>query len=166
MSNAVMSRFVPQILFVDAYDSFSNNIISLLERRLQVDVTKIRIDQTIQDLHSFLAQYEAVVVGPGPGHPDKPEDVGLINSLWKLEESRMLPVMGICLGFQSLVLNFGGQVKSLPEPRHGIARTVTSNEKSIFKGIRHVESVQYHSLYASWDDHGKFGDQKWMYREI
>ncbi|KAL9611267.1 MAG: hypothetical protein Q9167_004093 [Letrouitia subvulpina] len=147
-----MSRFVPQILFVDAYDSFSNNIISLLEKKLQVSVTKIKIDQTIPDLHIFLAQYQAVVVGPGPGHPNRPEDVGLINFLWKLEEGHLLPVMGICLGFQSLVLNFGGQVKPLPEPRHGIPRIITSSEKSIFRGIGYFESVQYHSLYASWGD--------------
>lgn len=142
----------PRILFIDAYDSFSNNIISLIQSTLNVDVTVIRIDEEIDDFSSFLRPFSAVIAGPGPGHPKNDTDVGLFNDLWTLEEESLLPVLGICLGFQSLILAFGGKVEALPQPRHGIPRNIRSNKLSIFKDLSNIISVQYHSLYATLDD--------------
>ena len=137
-----------RILFIDAYDSFSNNIISLLERISGAKVTKIQIDTVILDLQDFLSNFSAVVCGPGPGHPALLKDVGLMKKLWKLPESRLLPVLGICLGFQSLVYEFGATVVRLPQPRHGVKTTVTSSSQLIFEDLPRVDAVQYHSLYA------------------
>ena len=138
-----------KILFIDAYDSFSNNIISLLEERLEaVNVTVIKIDQSIQDFPAFLRGFDAVVAGPGPGHPENAVDVGLIAELWRLHDEYILPVLGICLGFQSLLLAFGGSIVPLAHPRHGIVRHLTSNNTSIFKGLGPIAPVQYHSLHA------------------
>jgi len=145
MSPAGISR----ILFIDAYDSFTNNIVSLLETRLHVEITVIRIDDDIVDFTTYLKAFAAVVAGPGPGDPGNPKDVGLIGKLWKLIEQDSLPVLGICLGFQSLVYHFGGKIDRLPEPRHGVVRKVRSKGESIFAGIPELETVQYHSLYAS-----------------
>lgn len=145
MPHSVPSR----ILFIDAYDSFSNNIISLLETRLaDVHVVSIKIDELIPDFPAFLKGFDAVVAGPGPGHPDNPMDVGLMSQLWQLSDDEMIPVLGICLGFQSLVTAFGGSVVPLPDPRHGIVRKVTFKNVSIFKGITTAAPVQYHSLHA------------------
>ncbi len=139
----------PRVLFLDAHDSFTNNIVSLLETRLSgVEVTVIKIDQHILDFPSFLRNYDAVVAGPGPGHPGNATNVGLIAQLWRLSDQHVLPALGICLGFQSLVLAFGGSVVPLPNPRHGIVRKVTSNNTSIFEGITDISPVQYHSLHA------------------
>ena len=140
---------LPRILFIDAYDSFTNNIISLLESNLEVKVTVIRIDDTIHDFAAFLKPFFAVIAGPGPGNPQNLADVGLINKLWALDDDNLLPVLGICLGFQSLVLAFGGQIKPLPEPRHGIIRRIHHLNSSLFRGIGAIETVQYHSLQAS-----------------
>lgn len=145
MPHATTSR----ILFIDAYDSFSNNIISLIESSLNVDVTVIKIDESIDDFATFVKPFSAVIAGPGPGHPKNPNDVGLINELWKLQDDDTLPVLGVCLGFQSLVMAFGGTIEPLPQPRHGIVRMISSNGESIFKGIGDIEAVQYHSLHAS-----------------
>lgn len=139
----------PRILFIDAYDSFSNNIISLLQTHLDVDVTVIKIDEPIKDFASFLKPFAAVVAGPGPGHPKNPGDVGWFNELWALKSRDILPVLGICLGFQSLVLAFGGKVEELSGPRHGILRRIRSNGQSMFKDIGDISTVQYHSLHAS-----------------
>ena len=142
------TRSAPRILFVDAYDSFSNNIISLLETELGVSVTTIKIDAFIHDFPSFLGPFSAVVAGPGPGHPRNKEDVGLLDELWKLRDEDIVPILGICLGFQSLVYAFGGEIKPLPQPRHGISTTVRSCGTSIFHPCGTFNSVQYNSLHA------------------
>ena len=139
----------PRILFIDAYDSFTNNIIALLETNLHVSVTTIKIDAHIPDFLEFLKSFSAVIAGPGPGDPRKSQDVGWIQELWKLEGQAVLPVLGICLGFQSLVLAFGGTIDRLGEPRHGVVRKVRGSGESIFRELEEMETVQYHSLYAS-----------------
>ena len=149
---ATTATTLPRILFIDAYDSFTNNIISLLESNLEVKVTTIKIDDSIRDFAAFLKPFVAVIAGPGPGNPQNLADVGLINKLWALDDDDLLPVIGICLGFQSLVLAFGGQVRPLPEPRHGITRRIHHLNSSLFCGIGAIETVQYHSLQASLSD--------------
>ena len=144
-----------RVLFIDAYDSFTNNIIALLETNLRVEVTTIKIDEPISNFAEFLKPFSAVIAGPGPGDPRNSKDVGLIRELWKLEERDLLPVLGICLGFQSLVLAFGGSIDRLGEPRHGIVRRVRGSGEGIFSGMEVVETVQYHSLYASLEPKGK-----------
>lgn len=153
----------PRILFIDAYDSFSNNIISLLETELDASVRTIKIDDpALADdvtLRKELAHYAAVVCGPGPGHPGKEEDVGIIRRVWRLEEEHLLPVLGICLGFQSLCLEFGGDVKRLTGPQHGIIRRVrhigehTEGNGSIFEGVADLRATLYQSLCADIGQH-------------
>lgn len=138
-----------RILFIDAYDSFSNNIVSLLETDLHAGVTVIKIDATIDDFPAFVQGFSAVVVGPGPGHPANSADVGLIEKIWKLDGDDLVPVLGVCLGFQSLVHTFGGSVEPLPEPRHGILRTIRCSGNSIFQDSDTIQTIQYHSLHAS-----------------
>lgn len=145
-----------RVLFIDAYDSFTNNIIALLETHLRVEVTTIKIDEPIPDFGEYLKPFSAVIAGPGPGDPRNSKDVGWIRELWKLEGQNLLPVLGICLGFQSLVLAFGGTVKRLREPRHGIVRRVRGNGEGIFGEVEEVETVQYHSLCASLGPEGKY----------
>ena len=139
---------LPQILFLDAYDSFSHSIIALLEAECKVQITSIYIDAQIPHFDEFLSQFSAVVCGPGPGHPGCLKDVGLFKKVWTLADDNLLPVLGICLGFQSLAHEFGGSVVPLPQPRHGISTLVTSNSRSIFEGSLAIETVQYHSLHA------------------
>jgi len=116
------STHAPRILYIDAYDSFAENIISLIITSLRDDstrkyptVTKIRHDDP-RFLHNFkafcdfLRNFDAVVAGPGPGNPTVPDDVGIIRFLWKLESDSLLPVLGVCLGFQSLCYAFGAEV--------------------------------------------------------
>ena len=139
----------PRILFIDAYDSFSNNIIALLETSLNAEITKVYIDSNIANLSVFLKPFAAVICGPGPGNPGNDADVGIIRDIWKVQFSDIVPVLGICLGFQSLVLEFGGNVQRLSYGRHGIETCVTSSSTSIFKGLSTVNAVQYHSLHAT-----------------
>ena len=139
----------PRILFIDAYDSFTNNIISILETELGVEVTQVKIDSHISNLPSFLRPFSAVVAGPGPGNPANDADIGLMQELWSLSDEDVLPVLGICLGFQSLVLAYGGKVVPLNRPRHGVVTHISTNGEGIFKGLEEVQSVQYHSLHGN-----------------
>ena len=143
--------FQPRILFIDAYDSFSHNIIALLETECDARVTRIYIDASVPDFEDFLLNFTAVVCGPGPGHPERLEDVGWYRKIWKLPESRLLPTLGICLGFQSLAHEFGASVVRLSRPRHGMKTAVASISTSIFKGLATFNTVQYHSLHARLD---------------
>ncbi|KAL5384204.1 hypothetical protein PMIN02_009329 [Paraphaeosphaeria minitans] len=143
------------ILYVDAYDSFSNSIVGLLEQSLGATVTTVRIDDTTayENFTTILKAFDAVVVGPGPGHPANPNDVGLINQLWSLGSDDLLPVFGICLGFQSLCLAHGASIQRLRQARHGIISTISHNRTDIFRNITNLRATQYHSLCAVLGDH-------------
>ena len=148
----------PHLLFLDAYDSFSNNIINLLQQDLNATVEVIKIDDKRfakkfakshdASFHAFLGRFDAVVAGPGPGDPRNQHDLGLIGKLWNLPEGVCIPVLGICLGFQSLALAFGGTADRLHQPRHGLVTEVSHQGKSLFKDISLLMATQYHSLHA------------------
>jgi para-aminobenzoate synthetase len=110
------SREYPSILYIDAYDSFANNIIALLQKFIDAQVEVIRHDDSRFSTTSpatfqqFLSRFDAVVVGPGPGDPRNDNDVGVIPLLWSLAEKDQLPILGICLGFQSMCYAFGQTV--------------------------------------------------------
>lgn len=143
-----------RILFIDAYDSFSNSIVALLRAELPVTVECIKIDDARFVLNdeaffTYLDAFHAVVAGPGPGHPANSHDVGLIGKLWGLPEKHLLPVLGICLGFQSLCLAFGAEVVRLREPRHGIMTMIDHCNRDIYAGTGKIVATQYHSLHAT-----------------
>ncbi|KAH7058922.1 ADC synthase [Macrophomina phaseolina] len=144
----------PRILFIDAYDSFANNIVALLELELRARVTTIYIDdpnflhRPSLDFYLFLQSFDAVVAGPGPGSVINPRDTGLISILWSLPDHHLLPVLGICLGFQSLAYAFGAEIQRLPEPRHGIVTNVLHQRTSLFEHLSEVHATQYHSLHV------------------
>ncbi|KAK8160327.1 ADC synthase [Phyllosticta citrichinensis] len=152
----------PRVLFLDAYDSFANNIVALLRQTIQADVTTIHIDdprflrQDASKFSDFVSGYDAVVAGPGPGTVTNPDDVGLISRLWSLPLTQQeLPVLGICLGFQSLAYAYGAAVEKLPEPRHGIITRVQHRQSSIFTDVGDVYATQYHSLQVKLDLDGQ-----------
>ena len=143
-----------RVLFIDAYDSFANNIISMLEECLDVEVDCYKIDSTepeIADLSSFVRRFDAVVAGPGPGSPNCPDDVGFMNQLWHLDDKDLRPTLGICLGFQSLALSFGATIERLHEAEHGIVSRIVHADQSIFNGVRGLRVTRYHSLHAVLD---------------
>ncbi|KAF1918135.1 ADC synthase [Ampelomyces quisqualis] len=155
MAPAILTQR-PAILFLDAYDSFSNNIVALVEQNVDANVVKLFIDDTTfrtgdsdKDAVAFreyLKDFDAVIAGPGPGWAKCENDVGLMNQLWKLKDDDLLPVLGICLGFQSLCLAFGADVERLNEPKHGIVSAVLHKGQNIFRNIEKLLATQYHSL--------------------
>jgi para-aminobenzoate synthetase len=185
----------PRILFLDAHDSFSNNITSLLTTLLEADVSVLPIDDPLllPDGHGTtatttaspaesrlsseerrarfvaeLARYDAVVCGPGPGNPDNEADVGLMRIVWELAESEMLPVLGVCLGFQSLVSAYGGSVGRLRRGLHGMVREIghregggDNEEGDIFCGVRTFKATLYHSLCGDIGQGEVLSEEEW-----
>lgn len=139
------------ILYIDAYDSFSYNVVAMLEETLGVKVTVMTMDSDWPDgnMQEFLRHYEAVVLGPGPGDPNLAKDVGVMKDIWNLRDNELLPVFGICLGFQSLCLHHGVPIGRLPYPLHGQVRHIRTASKDIFENIPAVEVTLYHSLSAN-----------------
>ncbi|KAI1262569.1 aminodeoxychorismate synthase [Xylariaceae sp. FL1019] len=168
----------PRILFIDAYDSFSNNIVSLLTTVLEADVDVLPIDPPhlnpeasgFQDaLENEVRHYDAVVCGPGPGAPDIDSDVGIMHHIWNLEGDNVLPVLGICLGFQSLIVNCGGVVRRLRTGLHGMIRDIdhskAEQDGNIFRGEPDFRATLYHSLHADINQDAipttAWGQSKW-----
>lgn len=129
-------------------------MVALLEETLDVNVTVRMIDSSWPDDDpvAFLRGYEAVVLGPGPGNPNFPQDIGIHNAIWDLCGSDLIPTFGICLGFQSLCLHNGIPIKQLPDPFHGQVHKISTTKKDIFEGIQQYPEVTlYHSLYADME---------------
>jgi len=153
MVDVDMSR-ARQVLFVDAYDSFSQSIVALLRQLLHVQVVVTRIDSWgspdggTTEVAAFVRQFAAVVIGPGPGDPRNRRDVGIIPQLWSIAEASRIPVLGICLGFQSLCLTYGASISRLPEPCHGRPTEILHCNQDIFAGVGAIVATNYHSLEA------------------
>ncbi|CAK7265262.1 hypothetical protein SEPCBS119000_001416 [Sporothrix epigloea] len=153
-----MEETRPSILFLDAYDSFANNITALLATLLNADVHVLPIDAPLSEdaFYTELACYDAVVCGPGPGSPDCPADIGLMKYVWAADGAHqrgwLAPALGICLGFQSLVLAHGGKIRRLLSGGlHGMVRPVETNPitEDIFAGVAApFRATLYHSLGA------------------
>ncbi|KAL4926489.1 aminodeoxychorismate synthase pabA [Aspergillus undulatus] len=141
------------ILYIDAYDSFSFNVVAMLEEVLGARVTVMMIDAEWPDgnILEFLQHYDAVVLGPGPGDPNVHDDVGVMADIWNISSANMLPVLGICLGFQSLCLHHDIPIGRLPEPLHGQVHRITTAQRDIFENVQDLEVTLYHSLYAMLD---------------
>ena len=139
------------ILFVDAYDSFAENIAALLAEQLYVQVTLIRIDCDIQtrsnqSKEEFYSSFDAIVLGPGPGNPQNQLDVGLFSEIWDVAAKEQIPVLGICLGFQSLCVHNGIPIARLSLPCHGHAKVISHASKDIFRDAGNIVATCYNSL--------------------
>jgi anthranilate synthase component II len=134
------------ILVVDHYDSFTYNLVQLIEG-LGRPTEVVKSDQaTAADL--IAREPDAVVLSPGPGHP---RDAGSFPELLRLLPAR-IPVLGVCLGHQALGIASGGTVDRTT-PFHGKASLVHHEGRGILEGVPNpFEAGRYHSLVVLRDD--------------
>lgn len=98
-------------------------------------------------LRSFIPYFSAILVGPGPGSPQVPSDVGVVRDLWHLEEYDLLPIFGVCLGLQSLGVEHGATIRKLNVVKHGQVSNIKHSNDSLFASIpQGAAVVRYHSL--------------------
>ncbi len=131
-------------LLIDNYDSFTYNLFHLLGRVGGEPPTVLRNDDRLGLSALDPADFDAIVVSPGPGTPARERDFGL--SRWAVTQTG-LPVLGVCLGHQGMWLADGARVGRAPQPVHGRVSEVFHDGDPLFDGIPSpFRAVRYHSL--------------------
>lgn len=119
-----------RLLLLDNYDSFTYNLLQLIEESGCLDYDVVKNDRI--DLNT-LFNYTHIVLSPGPGLPD---EAGLLKEVVR-KASDKLPILGICLGHQAIAEVFGAKLKKCSEIVHGEASSLSiiDYENQIFTGI-------------------------------
>lgn len=142
MNNNINTQQSPlKVLVFDNYDSFTYNLVQIIERILNQKVDVVRNDQiTLEEV----GKYDKIILSPGPGIP---EEAGILLELIK-EYASTKSILGVCLGQQAIAEAFGGNLINLTEIFHGVATTtdlVKENTK-LFKDLASgLEVGRYHS---------------------
>ncbi len=144
------------VLFVDNYDSFTYNLVEYVsETRVpdgaggfeEINVTVLKNTALLDEV--LAAEPDAILISPGPGHPKHSRDVGVTMDVLR-EVSPTVPTLGVCLGLEAAVYEFGGSVGHAPEPIHGKAYPIDHDAKGVFAGLdQGFQAGRYHSLIAT-----------------
>ena len=135
------------ILVIDNYDSFTYNLVQYLgelgaELPIAAEVQVYRNDKISLEQVQQL-QPDGVVISPGPG---RPEDAGISLELIR-QLGPTLPILGVCLGHQSIGQVFGGNIVRAPELMHGKTSQVHHQGVGVFRGLANpLTATRYHSL--------------------
>jgi anthranilate synthase/aminodeoxychorismate synthase-like glutamine amidotransferase len=129
------------ILMIDNYDSFTYNLVQYL-KQIGEGVEVKRNDLVTVDEIARMAP-QAIVISPGPG---RPESAGVsVDAIRRF--SGEIPILGVCLGHQSIAHVFGGQVIGAKRLMHGKTSAITGDGKGIFAGVnQQFQAMRYHSL--------------------
>lgn len=134
------------LLMIDNYDSFTYNLVQYLGE-LGADVRVFRNDRiTVQEIEALAP--ERIVISPGPCTPN---EAGV--SLATIEHFRgRLPILGVCLGHQSIGQAFGGKVVHARQIMHGKTSMIHHKDMGVFRGLKNpLEATRYHSLVIEKD---------------
>lgn len=134
-----------KILILDNYDSFTYNLVHMVE-----DITNKMPDVFRNDEISIeeVGEYDLIMLSPGPGIPD---EAGILKDVIRTYAGKK-PIFGVCLGLQAITEVFGGEIINLDEVFHGVATKmkVTDENATIFKDVSETFlAARYHSWSAS-----------------
>lgn len=134
------------ILIIDNYDSFTYNLYQSIAQKGD-DVKVVRNDKiTIDEVKKL--KPKGLVLSPGPG---RPENAGICVELVKALLGKM-PMLGVCLGHQSIAAAFGGKVIHAEKIVHGKNSVVFHNRSGLYEGVPlPFEAARYHSLMVDRD---------------
>ena len=137
-----------KILVFDNYDSFTYNLVHLVEKILNQKVDVYRNDQIkLEDVKD----YDKIILSPGPGIP---EEAGLLLPLIK-EYAASKCILGVCLGHQAIGEAFGGTLINLDKVYHGVATSIkiTNSKTGILQGLGDsIDVGRYHSWIVNEAD--------------
>lgn len=134
-----------KLLMIDNYDSFTYNIVQYLGE-LGADVTVVRNDEaTLEEVIALVAEQgiTRIVISPGPCSP---AEAGI--SVAAIQHfAGQLPVLGVCLGHQSIGAAFGGDIIRAQQQMHGKTSVITTDQQGVFADLPAQFTVnRYHSL--------------------
>ncbi|WP_312824960.1 aminodeoxychorismate/anthranilate synthase component II [Epilithonimonas sp.] len=136
-----------KILVFDNYDSFTYNLVQIIEQIVGEKVDVYRNDQiSLEDIE----KYDKIILSPGPGIP---EEAGILLDVIK-KYAPTKSIFGVCLGQQAIAEAFGGSLINLSEIYHGVATEATqTKEHKIFNNLpENLEVGRYHSWAVNPDD--------------
>jgi anthranilate synthase component 2 len=142
-----------KVVVVDNFDSFTYNLVEYVSE-LSLGDGDEAVDIAVKKNTASLAAVEAeapdaVIISPGPGHPKNERDVGVTAPVLR-ELSPEVPTLGVCLGLEAAVHEYGGTVGHAPEPIHGKAFPVEHDGSGVFRGLdQGFRAGRYHSLIAT-----------------
>jgi anthranilate synthase component 2 len=141
---------VTRILVFDNYDSFTYNLVHLVEKLTKQRVEVYRNDRLPLEK---VKEYDKIILSPGPGVPS---EAGLLLPLIK-EYAASKPILGVCLGHQAIGEAFGGKLVNLSTVYHGVATPIkVLKPGSLYEGLPETLEVgRYHSWVVSeesWPD--------------
>ncbi|MFQ3056702.1 aminodeoxychorismate/anthranilate synthase component II [Neisseria meningitidis] len=129
------------LLFIDNYDSFTYNIVQYFTELGQEVAVRRNDDITLEEIEALNPQY--LVIGPGPCSP---KEAGISVAAMRHFAGR-LPIMGVCLGHQTIGEAFGGRIVRAKTLMHGKVSPMSHSGKGMFKGLPNpVTCTRYHSL--------------------
>ncbi len=135
------------ILMIDNYDSFTFNLVQYLRQLgAPIDVYRNNV-LSISDIETM--KPDGIVISPGPG---RPESAGISISVIH-HFSGQIPILGVCLGLQSIAHAFGGKIISAKRIMHGKTSIIQADGKKLYQGIdKPFTAMRYHSLAVSRDE--------------
>ena len=129
------------LLMIDNYDSFTYNLVQYFGE-LGAEVRVVRNDELSVEQVAAL-QPERIVISPGPCTPN---EAGISVPLIRAMAGRV-PILGVCLGHQSIGQAFGGQIVKAPAVMHGKTSPMHHTDRGVFHGLANpFEATRYHSL--------------------
>ena len=131
----------PRLLVIDNYDSFTHNLVQMF-MGYDLDIRVYRSDRiTVRD--ALAGGFDYILVSPGPKDPD---NAGISVELVRRAAGR-IPLLGVCLGMQSINAAFGGKTVRAPVPVHGKTSRVFHDNTGVFAGLdAPFTAARYHSL--------------------
>lgn len=141
-----------RIQFVDNFDSFTYNLVEYVSEQVlpddePIETSVLKNTASIEEIQTF--DPDAIVISPGPGHPKNDRDVGVTADVLT-ELSPTVPTLGVCLGLEAAVYEYGGAIGHAPEPIHGKAFPMDHDGRGVFDGLElGFHAGRYHSLIAT-----------------
>jgi len=136
-----------RILIIDNYDSFTYNLVQYLgELGAHLDVQR-NDDASVAEL--LASKPDGLVISPGPGVP---QDAGIsVDAVIEFSAAK-IPVLGVCLGHQSIGEAFGGKTVRARSIMHGKTSPIEHDNKGVFEGLpQPFDATRYHSLVVEED---------------
>lgn len=133
-----------RVLVIDNYDSFVYTLNGYLQQ-LGAETRVVRNDEmSIGELEQVVANYDGVLISPGPGTPT---NAGISIPMVHLAVRTGVPLLGVCLGHQAIAEALGATVTHADELMHGKVSTITHHDDSFFEGVAtQFQATRYHSL--------------------